>query len=417
MASISTGFFKLIQPVIVKTSDVDELPEHLRNRYFLTFNVLGIQYFEESYMLGETDDGFTFLILQDNGEPLLLDTGSSIAPNILDVPRVYINITDKFISDKVDFRKFFFAAIQDNAVYGTGTESFVIGEDYWINNTLYSYLLHSKSISENDNIHLPNYIDECEHITKYFVDLAGTIGENYTNLDYFKKKNEQLDNKYSEEELRDFYANFCRIILNDTLISDDKRLEGNNAIYNIVLNYFANYKTDETSNSLNVVLNNFYSSLSSNQSSCSCNSVFSYLTSQNNTDIYTKTCSTLYTEAMDLYLEQMLGDIEFYKDWFTIELSEYDCEINDLLIENLVEFIHEFLDCEFSLNFDTSTEVHSTWTCGSKLTDDSSSKNYKTIEKYLNVLNFVNDNQLVQNTNKIKIWGNNFGKLLPYLQF
>jgi hypothetical protein len=58
-------FFDYIQPTIIKTSDNKELPDHLRNRFLLNFNVFGIKYFEQYYLLSESDEGVPYLIMNE----------------------------------------------------------------------------------------------------------------------------------------------------------------------------------------------------------------------------------------------------------------------------------------------------------------------------------------------------------------
>ena len=411
---MTNKFFKLLQPTIVKTSDDEFLPQKLRNRFLVNYNVIAISYFEENYILGESEDGEYFLLANDNQKLVLENSGSG---KIIDIPRLYIDITDKFINGAELFQKFISLAIKDNSYYASGIDGFVPGEDYWLNGTLNEYIsLNGFSSCYISEIELPNYLEQHHRsvsITKYFCDLSDTYANDYSNLEYYKKKNREQEHEFAKEELMNFYANFCKQILEKTMITEETRNSGNNLLYNIVLNYFANYQSDEALNAINIVLNNLYSTSSSNQS-CSCNSTLSQLTNSNNTDIYTKTCSTLYEEAMNLYIEQMFGDVQFYHDWFNIELSEYDCIVNDLLVETLIKMLTEFIDMDFNLNFDSISYVHSTFNCGTNL--DNGSSNYKILENYLKVLKFIESNDIVPNTNKIKIWGGNFGKLLPSLQ-
>ena len=47
-------FFKYLQPTIIQATMNEELPEQVRGRFFINFNVFGIAYFTENYILGET---------------------------------------------------------------------------------------------------------------------------------------------------------------------------------------------------------------------------------------------------------------------------------------------------------------------------------------------------------------------------
>ena len=406
-------FFDFLQPTIVKTSNDSELPENLRNRFLLNFNVFGIKYFDQYYLLSETSNGIPYLIIKEDNWGIELENSNDDFDDVLDIPRLYIDITDKFIDGFELFRDFIYQAIMNNPVYGGGTENFVPGVDYWLNTTLYNYLANTNQIEKpNFASRLPNYITQQITISKYFDDLTNSPYKDYTNLIYYNKKNKIRDFKFSEDELNNFYSTFCKVILNDTLIKEEERNTTNNQIYNTVLNYFSNFKSDDASISLNLILNNNFATAKSNTSSCSCNSVFN--TSQN---IVTESCSSLYSNAMLLYLKQMLGDNNFYCNWFMIKLSETEYVPNDVLITNLQTLINEFLSLELSLDFGvSSTNVHNSNCC--KTYDSvNSQQNIKTVNNYLNVLSYVYDDEILANVNKIKIYGEAFGELLPSLQF
>ena len=65
-----------------------------------------------------------------------------------------------------------------------------------------------------------------------------------------------LDNRFSEDELNNFYQTFCQTILKYTTIKNtDLMVKPINTIYDLVLNYFANSMSDEASLALNLILN------------------------------------------------------------------------------------------------------------------------------------------------------------------
>ena len=408
-------FFDYIQPTIVKTSNHPALPEELRNKYLLNYNVFGIKYFDQYYLLSESNEGIPYLLMKEDNWAIELESSNDDFDDILDIPRLYIDITDKFIDGSELFRSFIFQAVMENSIYAKGIEGFEAGKDYWLNVTLYNYLANTNQIEiPNFDARMPNYITEHIEISEFFDDLSYTPYKDYTNLEYYNKKNHLRDNKYSEEVLLDFYVNFCKIILNDTTITQEKLYSGNNQIYNRVLNYFANYKSDEAAITLNLILNNkFASSSSTSAKSNSCNSC----NSSTNTNIVDQTCSSLYSEAMLEYLKQMLGDIEFYCDWFMIDLGDEDKMVNDVLLYNLKTYFEEFKELEISLDFSSSTVVHSSFLCKDTINSATSQLNYKIYDNYMKIFTFIENSELLMNTNKIKIYGEAFGKLLPQLQF
>lgn len=418
---MTNKFFDYMQPTIVKTSNHPELPEKMRNRYLINYNVMGIRYFEQYYLLKESKDGIPYLLLKEDQWGVELEESPEEFDKILDIPRLYIDITDKFINGGDLFRTFIFQSIMENSIYSVGIDNFIAGKDYWLNTTLYNYLANSNQIAiPNFAARLPNYLTEIGTITEYFIDLSFSPYKDYTNLVYYEHKNQLLDNKYTEDELKDFYRNFCQIILKQTLINDDLKSSGNNPIYNLVLNYYGNYQSDDASNALGLVLNSLYSTDNTTSSGCSCNSgLNNFLNgSKQSQDIQTKSCSQIYEEAMSLYLKQMLGDKQFYKDWFMIQLTEWESELNDILIEDLLTYCLEFLEMDFCLDFGTlTTKVHSSFCCNHDQKSSDETKNLSIFNNYIKVLNFIQNKQIDENTNKIKIWGETFGELLPSLQF
>lgn len=407
-------FFDYIQPTIIKTSDNKELPDHLRNRFLLNFNVFGIKYFEQYYLLSESDEGVPYLIMNEQNWGIELENNIDGFDKILDIPRLYIDITDKFIESSDIFRSFIFQAIIENSIYVKGIEGFEAGKDYWLNTTLYNYLANTNQIEiPNFEARLPNYMTEHIMVSKYFDDLSMMPYKDYTNLEYYNRKNHILDNKFSEEELLDFYKNFCSLILKYTFISDELKNKTNNQIYDAVLNYFANYQNDNISNMLNLILNNNYAKIENSTKSCSCNSTL-YTTTGSQ---LTETCSQMYESAMILYLKQMLGDLDFYKDWFMIPLSEYNYIVNDTMIEQIKVFINEFIGLDIDLDFTDNTIIHSSFSCNHDKESNIHHRNFDIILNYLKLIDFVYKDELIENTNKIKIYGEMFGELLPNLQF
>jgi len=421
-------FYTHIQPNIIKFSDNEELPENLRCHYAINYNIWGIDYFYENYLLQESDDG-AYLLLNENHYNFLLEDSLS-GQDIIDIPRIYILITDEFMNDSDLFQQFVLEGAKNSHVYGNGIPGFRPGKQYFMNTTLFNYLANNNLIELSDpdttdntsdseyeeynviNNRLPNYIDENGNITKYFVDLSNEIIKDYTNLNYFNKKNTLLDNNFSEDELNNFYQGICNIIISYTEIQNHTEIfnKQKNQIYDTVLNYFANSQVDNTSISLNLILNSNYNNvntINTNNLNCGCNGT------TNNQSIV-EPCSSLYSKAMLLYVQEMFSDPEFYEDWFCIFLSESEKFPNDLLIENLQLFIKEFITLDYNLDF-TSNKTYNC-DCDS-LTLNNSSIQYKKINNFLQILNWVNNNQIDPNYNKIKIYGKEFGELLPKLQF
>jgi len=404
-------FFQYLQPTIIQATMNEELPEKVRGRFFVNFNVFGIAYFNENYLLQETSFGAPYLILkEDNWGLQLEDTAEG---ELLDIPRIFIDITDKFVNDKDNlFASFVTQALMNNKIWVRGIDGFFAGMDYYTNHTLYNYLALTDQIEVPDfGARLPNYLNEFGQIqTQYWKDLTGEIYQDYNNLEYFNEKNHLLNNTYSDDELNNFYSTFCSLILEYTKIPEDVLVDSRNQIYNLVLNYYKNFKSDYGSNALSLILNSGYSIAETTQKvGCSCNS-----TSTTGTEI-TKSCYDLYGEAMSYWLKTMLGDYRFYEDWFRIRKAEDDYIPNDVLIEKLTTFFNEFIGLQYALTFLKTNPLKCD--CPTPMSFSENECNYAILSNYKKIFDWVFDEAIDANVNKIKIYGGQFAELLPNLQF
>lgn len=544
-------FYRHLQPNIIKFSDNIQLPEDLKCHYAINYNVWGIDYFYENYLLQESTDGI-YMILNENNFNILLEDSLS-DQEVLDIPRLYIKITDKFLNDDSKFQEFILKAAKDNEIYGLGIDGFRPGEDYYLNTTLFNYLSnlivneeqpantntgegteqnyglsdeesdeeiqgtesenqenegsgeetlekidpefyfdteeysinvddlspvfpelknpnnlenikyfssdinvaridtntgeifivgegntiilavfegnerynasqanYTLKIKSEDLLYnslnkehcLPNYLDENSNITEYFVDLSDELIKDYTNLNYFYKKNSLLENTFSENELNRFYQGIANIIIAYSSIQNNSEVynKPKNQIYDKVLNYYSNSQVDDASIALNLILGSQYNTVNqSNQLNCGCS------TGNGNT-LITESCSSLYQQAMPLYLKQMFGDPEFYEDWFNIYFSESELFPNDVLIETLELFIKEFIAIDYNLDM-TKSSLQYQCDCRDTQSLNNSSIEYKKLNNFLQILEWVNNSEIESNTNKIKVYGEAFGELLPKLQF
>lgn len=405
-------FFDYIQPTIIQATMNEELPERVRGRYFINFNVLGIEYFDEHYLLQETVFGAPYLILKESGDGAILLEDS---PNreLIDIPRIYIDITDKFVNDEDGlFQSFVLQAMRNNKIWVRGIDNFFGGMDFYSNHTLYNYLALTDQVEVSDlKSRLPNYLDSYGNIqTQYWNNLEGEIFKDYKNLPYFNEKNKLIDNEYSEDELNNFYSNFCKIILEYTKIDESgKENEGLNPVYKLVLEYFKNFQNDCASSSLSMILNSQYTIDNTTTSmGCGCNST-------SNSETVSPSCSSIYEEAMRTWLIKMLGDTQFYQDWFMIYENEEDYIPNDVLGNRLYEFVSEFIGLGNTLSF-LQSKYRRNCACPT-ITIDENDCNYGILANYLKVISYTLEDTVLQNANKVKIYGEQFGELLPKLQF
>ena len=337
------NFMNYIQPTIVKLSDSEDIPTSLHNNYMINLNIVGIKYFQENFIIQENSNGdFIMKESYQEGDPVpgfawLLEESLS-EEDVIDIPRAYIVISADLVEDDSKLRAYTINGLIDNNVFIEGVDGFVPGKDFFINETLYRYLREFNDVEENEDVILPNYLNKNGEISKHFVELD-CREKDYSNIEYYYNKNKLASNKYSEEQLNDFCATFASTILEYTQIDDETRATPKNQVYELVLKYFANHQTDATSVALNLILNTPYANLTNGNCGCTktgCSGSNSSITGSSET----QSCYDIYIAALKNYIKTMLGDTDFYNDWFTILMPNGEYITNDTLIDALETLIH-----------------------------------------------------------------------------
>ena len=349
-----------LHPQFVKFNGNIVLPENVRNKYFAYYTISGL--------------------FDDEGT----------------IPAIYVEL------DKACLLFNFIQEIsKDINIVLSGIDSFMLNIDYYINESLYNMLKNDKELSENIII-LPNHLTQNGMNMEYF----DTIDNMDEIVEYFHKQNNYKSLTFTEDELLNFYSTFCNQILKLTLFEPETTED---TIYSKVLNYFANFKSDSASVTMSMMFNNMYNNASASATACGCN------TNSSTSSICTTSCVEYYKQAMDEYLKTMLGSDTFYYNWFyvTDPISGIK-EPNKVLINSLQTLINEFL--ELNINISTLKESISRCICPTiSSTDDSCNRGI--IKNYLSILDYIELDKVEENVNKIKIHGQEFGKLLPELQF
>ena len=192
-------FKNLFQPTIVHIGENTEY--NLSNIYCLNYNVVQIDWFQNNSIVLEDGTGIVLLENADINNPYsdsindaysLLDDG--IVENnkaVLDIPRIYFPITEKFYNNGVlgtpiTINSFIISLLQlsdkeskesiaDLVITGNIDDALVPGEDYFINKTFADYLISycldiedeslvdpnsdiGQKISKIRSIQLPNYL-------------------------------------------------------------------------------------------------------------------------------------------------------------------------------------------------------------------------------------------------------------------
>ena len=408
-----------IQPTIVKLSDSEDIPTSLHNNYMINLNIVGIKYFQENFIIQENSNGdFIMKESYQEGDPVqcfgwLLEE-SLTKEDAIDIPRAYIVISADLVEDDSKLKAYTINGLIDNNVFIEGVDGFVPGKDFFINETLYRYLREFNNVEENEDVILPNYLNKNGEISENFVELD-CREKDYSNIEYYYNKNKLAANTYSEEQLNDFYATFASTILEYTQIDDETRATPKNQVYELVLKYFANHQTDATSVALNLILNTSYANLTNGNCGCTktgCSGSNSSVTGNSET----QSCYDIYIAALKNYIKTMLGDTDFYNDWFTILMPNGEYITNDTLIDALETLIHEFIALGYDLS-NVGKKNSKAISCGCSNISYSSTADYSVLLNYLNILDWLRNCNMQYNLNKTKIYGEKLGEIFPYLQF
>jgi hypothetical protein len=392
-------------------------------------------------LLLESADVLNPLTASANDASFLLDDGTVQDENtVLDIPRIYFPIHDNFINDSgkastpLSVNSFIITLLQlsdnenldpivDFIISGNyyddenplTDDELLPGKDYFINETFADYLIDvclgvvDEDLLEQNSelglkvkairdIQLPNYLQSDSYINTPWVELSDDEQSN-TDLSQYAILNKYEKYGVTDATLEEFYVSFVNGILNMNL--DKQILTPKDALYKTVLDYFNAAQNDETINKINLILGSTYSGQQINTASsyCKCNG--------SSSNSMTDTCASLYSNAMLEHLKTMLGDPEFYCSWMYMDES-----LNTELIGYLKYLILKLKDKGFTLS---DTTYSFKCSCPSNVTDDN--KNYKVLDNYTKVLDFVAQCSIKSNINKIKLWGSQFGDLLPKLYF
>ena len=305
-----------------------------------------------------------------------------------------------------------------------GTESLIPGENYFLTGNL-----------DNTEITMSSNINDYEDISNIKI-------KDIDNISYFIYKNSSLENIFTEDELDNLNSTFMKLIqhyserynnIADTI----------DFVYKNVIDYYANGQYDDATILMNSIFNTQIT-ISSNISNCGCNSQSDCTSVSSGTNaintgtelvsLDTATCIEKYKAAMYQWLIKMLSDTAFYCGWmFTTVEDEDNLNVpNDELLDKLIELLTEFLNS----GYDLTSLKGCTSACGCGHTKKYFSNNktgdcadilsnvnvdncsyYTIIENYIKVLNWVKNNQIDENKNKIYIYGKQFAEIFPLLSF
>lgn len=324
---------------------------------------------------------------------------------------MFIKINEKLFDYSDTSIYDFFTTLPDRyttegtAAFIEGYHTFVFNEDYFLSEALGNIVAEEYDRSHN----MPNYINQFNMFNKdAYYDLSNMYNKDLTNLQYFYNKNIIHDSGFTEDDIDNFYATFASIIYPYCINADMNEIR--NVIYDRALLYLKFFMSDPVLTGMDLILNNSVTTTTNNTGGCGCSS--DSLTS-GTSDLANASCTDLYKSAMLAYIKQMLGDYNFYCDWFMNKNSGVP---EDILCDTLIKLIQTLLDANYSLDF---SEDGSTSVCGCPAATLSEEDRCTRLilENYIKVLNWVKTNDIDANVNKIKIYGEAFGEILPKLIF
>ena len=335
----------------------------------------------------------------------------------------------------------FLSILKENKdVVKTGTKDFKINKDYWLSKSLYKqYFAEADDSSIDDSILLdtvstPPYLQDyytmiyyedgddvksyLSYNSEYYEDLSYMNNKDEANIDWFYRYNKQLDNEYTEDELAEFYKTFMNIIKND--VKRPAPMTSIDNIYEYVINYFGNGGYDNGTLAIQTILG---STMTMTNQKVGCESCNESMTS--NTTIDDKSCIDLYKQSIVLYLSDMLSNYKFYCDWFMIPIDG-KCPIPNMpMIDALIKLIDELLESNFDIVGSNKKLMNDKCNCPDIYNTDSLNNNGNStlcsnenvLLNYKKVLLYIKNNKILENVNKINIYGKQFAKLLPQLSF
>ena len=376
---------------------------------------------------------------------------TNILDNILDL---YFVMSNKLKNDDIDYFILGLYSIDNEEdlkeyLYSNDYD-ITIGNDFFVDASIF--------IDLGDEVKVNEYILSDIVISHDYTPISNDI--RLINYYIYKNNKEEID----EESLLNLNQTFMKIILNNTNI-DMSSFDPINTLYKYVIEYYANGGIDNATVLMNSIFNTTLPTTSLS-TSCGCPQQSSCVNSSSSATISTgtetisldnATCLDKYKAAMYQWLIKMLSDDQFYCCWM-IDEDEDGLEIpNDTLIDQLIDLLTALLKSGWDLSnlgsttsgcgchtFNKRSSRHWDYVNNLKYGPDSSSNSggtndtgsgtdncsdlygnsgaagcsyYSIIENYIKVLNWVKNNEIDENKNKIYIYGKQFAEIFPLLNF
>lgn len=328
---------------------------------------------------------------------------------LMNINKYNINRVSEIIAleeaEKKNRRKVLMMTKPDISAYLNDEEIDEIDEDLSTKIVMKDYVLydHDLNFSQNTDAY------------KYLYDINN---KDMRNLEWFYHMNNWIDYEYSREELCNIPKTFFTIINDNAMVQNPETVK--NQIYDKIVKYYANGGWDDALVNLNLILNSTIpTTLPSSKLNCGCNGGNGNGLGDGTANGLTS-CADLYKNAIDEWLKKMLADDEFYKDWFFTIISGMcptpNVEMIDPLIDLLTEYVNNNLggpNNNGRINPNRGYDIFNHMNCCNDCSGNDTYKNI--ILHYIEVLKAVKNNDIDANKNMIKIYGEEFAGILPYL--
>lgn len=299
------------------------------------------------------------------------------------------------------------------------------------------FILITNELLDNDDLeeYINNLDDRYEVFEEDELDIVDELLSN--NYKYFANLNNISIIDIDEDDVKHTNQTFMNI-LKQTYTYDN--LEPTDYLYKYVIDFYANGQYDDALILMNSIFNNEINigtqapTCGCNQQVSNCSSVTSSTNSLNTgTELinYDKaSCIDKYKAAIYQWLQKMLSDIEFYCHWLFIKDENENSIPNEVILNKLIELLQFLLD-----NYDLSTlgksnssycNHKSSIKCDESFIDNygnlnndnnNACSNYTIIKNYIEALKLVKEDKVLENKNKIYIYGKKFAEIFPLLQF
>ena len=328
---------------------------------------------------------------------------------LMNINKYNINRVSEIIAleeaEKKNRRKVLMMTKPDISAYLNDEEIDEIDEDLSSKIVMKDYVLydHDLNFSQNTDAY------------KYLYDINN---KDMRNLEWFYHMNNWIDYEYSREELCNIPKTFFTIINDNAMVQNPETVK--NQIYDKIVKYYANGGWDDAIVNLNLILNSTIpTTLPSSKLNCGCNGGNGNGLGDGTANGLTS-CADLYKNAIDEWLKKMLADDEFYKDWFFTIISGMCPTPNVEMIDPLIDLLTEYVDNNLGgpnnngrFNPNKGYDIFNHMNCCNDCSGNDTYKNI--ILHYIEVLKAVKNNDIDANKNMIKIYGEEFAGILPYL--